>query len=65
MNLISISNKYPDQAACIRHLEAVRWGDNPTCPRCKSTNIARKADSERVGRWPGRCSTRPSTAHWG
>ena len=51
MNLISISNKYPDQAACIRHLEAVRWGDNPTCPRCKSTNIARKADSKRVGRW--------------
>ena len=32
MNLISIFNKYPDQAACIRHLEAVRWGDNPTCP---------------------------------
>ena len=32
MNLINILNKYPDQAACIRHLEAVRWGDNPTCP---------------------------------
>ncbi len=51
MNLISIFNKYPDQAACIRHLEAVRWGDNPTCPHCKSTSIARKADSGRVGRW--------------
>ena len=51
MNLISIFNKYPGQAACIRHLEAVRWGDNPYCPHCKSERVARKADSERIGRW--------------
>ena len=51
MNLITIFNKYPDQAACIRHLEAVRWGDNPYCPHCKSERVARKADSERIGRW--------------
>ena len=51
MNLIQIFTRYPDQEACIEHLEDVRWGDHPHCPHCGSTHVARKADGERVGRW--------------
>ena len=51
MNLIEIYRRYPDQEACIEHLEAVRWGDFPCCPHCGSVDVARKADGERVGRW--------------
>ena len=51
MNLISVFEKYPTQQACIEHLEAVRWGDNPTCPFCKSERVARKHEGQRVGRW--------------
>lgn len=51
MNLISIFSRYPDQEACIEHLENIRWGDAPTCPHCHSERVARKADGERVGRW--------------
>ena len=50
MNLISIFSKYPTQEACIEHLETVRWGDNPTCPYCKSDKVARKNEVERGGR---------------
>lgn len=51
MNLLTIFSKFPDQEACIEHLERVRWADEAFCPHCGSTKVARKADSERVGRW--------------
>lgn len=51
MNLPEVFSRYPDQEACIEHLEAVRWGDNPACPHCGSRAVARKADGERIGRW--------------
>ena len=51
MNLITIFRRYPDQEACIQHLERVRWGDNPTCPKCDSPKVAPKADGDRIGRW--------------
>lgn len=51
MNLIDVFNKYPDQQACIEHLESVQWGDDPVCPKCKSHDVARKAESGRNGRW--------------
>ena len=51
MNLITIFQRYPDQEACIEHLERVRWGDAPFCPHCGVTNVARKGDGHRVGRW--------------
>ena len=43
--------RFPDQEACIAHLEAIRWGDKPSCPLCGSTNVARKRDGKRIGRW--------------
>ena len=51
MNLINILTRYPDQEACIEHLEVVRWRDDPDCPLCGSVKVARKADSGRAGRW--------------
>ena len=51
MNLISIFSRFPDQDACIEHLESVRWGDEPHCPHCGGIRVARKADSGRKGRW--------------
>ncbi|MDE0527659.1 MAG: IS1595 family transposase [Truepera sp.] len=51
MNLLSIFSRFPDQEACIEHLEQVRWGDKPACPHCGSLHVARKADGNRVGRW--------------
>ncbi len=51
MNLMSIFIRYPDQEACMEHLENIRWGDEPTCPHCHSHHVGRKADGERVGRW--------------
>jgi transposase-like protein len=51
MNLITIFSKFPDQEACIEFLERVRWGSAPYCPHCGATNVARKADNGRVGRW--------------
>lgn len=51
MSLLETFTRYPDQEACIEHLEAIRWGDSPTCPHCDSLSVARKADGERIGRW--------------
>lgn len=51
MNLMIIFNKFPDQEACIEHLEKVRWHDSPQCPHCESTKVSRKGDTGRVGRW--------------
>ncbi len=51
MNLISIFREFPDQQACITHLEQVRWADCPTCPYCYTDNVARKQENRRIGRW--------------
>jgi len=51
MNLLTIFSKFPDQEACIEYLERVRWAGEAFCPLCGSAKVARKADSERVGRW--------------
>lgn len=51
MNLLAIFTRFPDQEACIEYLERVRWGDHPYCPHCGVTDVARKADPGRIGRW--------------
>ena len=51
MNLITIFSLYPDQEACIDHLETVRWHGEPNCPHCGSVEVARKAERHRIGRW--------------
>ena len=51
MNLLAVMALYPDQQACIAHLERVRWGNRPACPYCGSLDVARKREGELVGRW--------------
>lgn len=51
MNLLTIFSRFPDQESCIEYLEKVRWGDDPNCPHCGGTSVARKSESGRVGRW--------------
>jgi len=51
MNMIEIFERFPDQQACISHLERIRWGDAPHCPHCGSVKVARKRENHLVGRW--------------
>jgi len=58
VNILEIMQKFPDQDACIEHLEKIRWGDgNAICPHCESTEVGRKNESQdddkvgRTGRW--------------
>lgn len=51
MNLLTIFKRFPDQEACIAHLEKVRWAGFPSCPYCGVATVARKSDSGRTGRW--------------
>ena len=51
MNLMTIFTRFPDQEACIAHMEKIRWGDSPRCPHCNSSRVARKQEKGRIGRW--------------
>ena len=51
MNILNIIAHYPNQQACIEHLENIRFGDKPFCPLCGGIGVARKADAGRIGRW--------------
>ena len=52
MNLIEIFRRFPDQQACIDHLESIRYANGPYCPHCGSVeNVKRKKENDRVGRW--------------
>ncbi len=37
MNIIEIYQKFPTENDCIKHLEYIRWKDQPRCVYCKST----------------------------
>ena len=47
MNIIQIFDLFPNQEACIKHLEKARWGDSPRCPYCRSANTARSQHRHR------------------
>ena len=51
MNLIKLIERFPDQCACIEHLESVRWKGHAHCPYCGSFDVARKKEVGRIGRW--------------
>lgn len=53
MDLIKVMEKFPDQEACIEHLESIRWKDKPCCLHCGSVDVVRKNEDGigRVGRW--------------
>ncbi len=40
MNLDQLYEVFPDQAACLRHIETVRWLGKPLCPRCGGARVS-------------------------
>lgn len=52
MNLFEVIRRFPDQQACIDHLESIRFKNGTYCPLCGSTEKARRSNlKSRVGRW--------------
>jgi len=55
MDLIEVMTRFPDQHACIEHLERIRWNDKPKCPHCNSRDVYKRNINEtevgRIGRW--------------
>ena len=54
MNLIEVMERFPDQAACIEHLEKIRWKGKPTCPHCTCPDVYKReheTETGRIGRW--------------
>ena len=52
MNLMEIFKRFPDQQACIDHLESIRFKNGEYCPLCGSMeNVRRSNLKSRVGRW--------------
>ena len=53
MGLLEIMERFPNQEACIEHLEKIRWGNKPSCTHCGSVDIVRKKEEGvgRIGRW--------------
>ncbi len=48
---MAVFRRFPDDEACYEYLERVRWGERPACPLCGCVDVARKAETYRVGRW--------------
>ena len=51
MNLFDLLDQFPDQLACITHLEDIRWNGDPKCPYCGSSEVKRKKENQLIGRW--------------
>ena len=53
MDLVEVMERFPDQEACLEHLERIRWGDKPCCPKCEGVSISCKNENGqgRIGRW--------------
>ncbi len=39
MNIVEISNSFPDELSAVKYFEWVRWGKNPKCAFCGSDNV--------------------------
>jgi len=51
MNLVTVMTLFPTAEACFAHLEHLRFRDGAYCPKCRSSQVARKKERGRVGRW--------------
>lgn len=47
MDITTIYQRFPNQEACISHLEKVRWSGTPICPYCKSSKNTPAPDEQR------------------
>lgn len=52
MDILTVTERFPTQEACVEHLEKVRFGAEPFCPRCGVVgNCARKSEKQYRARW--------------
>jgi transposase-like protein len=47
MNIVEITNKFPNELSAIEHFENVRWGKKPKCAYCGSKNIGERNSDHR------------------
>lgn len=47
MNIIQISNKFPDELSCIKYAEKLRYGKKIKCAYCNSTNLGERQTDHR------------------
>lgn len=47
MNLLDISNNFPDEISVIKHFEKVRWGKKPKCAYCGSVDVGDRNNDHR------------------
>ncbi len=53
-SIVEVYRRWPTKEACIEHLEAVRWGESPTCPYCGADRVSHNRDATRgltASRW--------------
>ena len=55
MNILEIINKFPTQESCVKHIENIRFGDEPYCLYCGSFKVSRHKEKNRQNRW--QCSS--------
>lgn len=48
MNIIEITNKFPDELSAIKHFEHIRWGKMPKCAYCGSNDIGTRNNDGRL-----------------
>ncbi len=48
MNIIEITNNFPDELSAIKHFEKIRWGKTPKCAYCGSQNIGKRTGDHRL-----------------
>ena len=46
MNLMGISQGFPDQEACIQYREEKCWGQHPCSPHCASQQVGRMQEGK-------------------
>ena len=49
-SIVEVYRRWPDHAACIKHLEIVRWGESPACTYCASEKVSKHREAHR-DRW--------------
>ncbi len=47
MNIVKIYQQFPSREHCFKHLEKVKWDNNPECPYCKSHKHTKEKTAHR------------------
>ena len=53
-SIVEVYRRWPTKDDCIAHMEAVRWGESPTCPYCGADRVSHNRDRSRgltASRW--------------